>query len=149
MCLLRRPEARLGSARTSSGTGWPRLLSNFAGVQVSGERNLLRRGANLIAPRGERLAVAPLVYARPAQRNKNEPAGTAVRELSAKRRGDANQLALPGLEPFLLDDEREIPLQHQIDLLLALVAMDPSALSRLQHDLVHAKRTHAQRSAQR
>ena len=36
-----------------------------------------------------------------------------------------------------LDDERQLALEHEVDLLLALVGMDPPALARLQDDEVH------------
>src|SRR6185436_16927098 len=89
-------------------------------------------------PVGEGLAVAADVLAVAAQRDHDEARGPAIDELAAHLRRDAHQLA--GLDR-LLEDE--------VDLLLALVAMDASALARLEHELVDPEARHPERAAQR
>ena len=57
-------------------------------------------------------------------------------------RRDAHELAaLDGLL-LALDDQRQGPLEDEVDLLLALVAMDAPALARLEHDLVDPEARH-------
>src|SRR4051812_26662784 len=61
---------------------------------------------------------------------------TAVDELATYRRRDPDQLAalVRGLLP--LDEQRQRALEHEVDLLLALVGVDAPALAGVQDDLV-------------
>src|SRR4051812_37626681 len=104
--------------------------------QVLGERHLLRRGALRRVPRRPRLAVAALVLAGAADREQVEVGRAAVDELAADGRRDADQLAglVRGL--LALDEQAERSLEHEVDLLLALVGVDPPALAGVKHDLV-------------
>jgi nicotinamidase-related amidase len=43
-----------------------------------------------------------------------------------------------------LDQQAELPLEHDVDLLLALMGVDAAALTRLEHDQVHAERAHTE-----
>ena len=65
-----------------------------------------------------------------AQRDHDDPLGSAVDELAAHLRRDAHELAGPDGLLLALDDQRQRPLEDEIDLLLALVAMDAPALAR-------------------
>jgi hypothetical protein len=69
---------------------------------------------------------------------------------SCRRRGgrDANKLALPEHHLLALYQQCELTLDHQIHLLLVLVAVDASTLARLQDDLVYPERAHAELTAQ-
>ena len=74
---------------------------------------------------------------------------TTVHQLTTKRRRDANQIARAKFMVLPLNDQREAALQHEKHLLLALVRVDPSALSRLEHDLVQTECGHAKLTPKR
>jgi hypothetical protein len=102
-----------------------------------------------LVPRCEGLAVAAGVLAVATDCEQHETFWTAVHELAAHLRRHADELAAGEHRLLALDQERERPLEHQIDLLLALVTMDAAALARLEHDEVHAECRHAELPAKR
>ena len=63
-------------------------------------------------------------------------------------RRDADQLAALERRLLALDEQGERPLEHEVDLLLALVGVDAPALARVQHDLVEAEARDAELGAQ-
>jgi hypothetical protein len=73
---------------------------------------------------------------------------TGVHELPSYIGGDADQLALAELVLLVLADDRERPVEDEIDLFLLAVAMDPPALARLKRDLVQAEAGHAEGAPQ-
>jgi hypothetical protein len=83
-----------------------------------------------------------------AERQQAQPVGPAVGELAAHAGRHARQRA--GLERVLLTlhEERQRPLEDEVDLLLALVAVDAPPLTGLQDDLVEPERAHAELLAQ-
>src|SRR6185369_6100277 len=75
-------------------------------------------------------------------------AGPAVDQLALDARGDADDLAALERRLLALDEQGERPLEHEVDLLLALVRVDAPALARVQHDLVEAEARDAELGAQ-
>src|SRR5579872_1350675 len=93
--------------------------------QVLGERNLLRRGTRAARlPGAPGLPVAAGVLAGAAEREQHEPLVPGVDELPSHVRGNAREPVAPELVRLALDHERELALEHQVDLLLALVRVD-------------------------
>ena len=78
-----------------------------------------------------------------------QPLRAAVDELAAHRRRDAHELAALERLFLALDQDRQRPLEHEVDLLLVEVAMDATALARLEHDLVDPEARDAELAAQR
>jgi hypothetical protein len=84
----------------------------------------------------------------PAEREDEQAVGSAIDELTAQVRGDANQLTT--LEHMLLtpDDQRQRSLEYEVDLLLARMTVDAASLTGLERELVDAERRDAQLSTQ-
>src|SRR5689334_13765691 len=118
------------------------LAVPLAGIEIGRHRELLRRNRLLVAPVRERLAVTADVLVRATERKQHDPTRTAVDQLTANRRRHPDQLPHGQLAPLALEQQRQRALEHQVDLLLVLVPVDPPALSRLQDDLVHPERAH-------
>src|SRR5262249_18379468 len=116
--------------------------------QVLWQWELLRGRPALVLPGCECFAVTSVVLPVAAEREQDERSRTEVDQLPAQSRRDANELALPERHLLALHQQRELALEHQIRLLLALVAVDSSTLARLQDDLVHPERAHAELTAQ-
>jgi hypothetical protein len=89
------------------------------------------------------------MFAIASEREQHQPAGTTVDQLSAETRGDSDELADAQSRRFAFDEEVKLPFHDEVDLLLALVAVNPPPLPRLEHDLVHPKRRDAQLTAER
>ena len=88
-----------------------------------------RRGAGLVLPRAERLAVAASCSAR---RRSQRASGSRRVDSWRRTPGATRAIAPRPARALALDLERERALEHEVDLLLALVAVDPPALARLE-----------------
>ena len=84
-----------------------------------------------------------------AEREQRQRLVAAVGEPAAHAGPDAGQLAAAQLVRLALQLERQRALEHEVDLLLALVAVDPPALARPQADQVQAERRDAELAPQR
>jgi hypothetical protein len=127
----------------------PRRNPLLAGWQVRRQRQVLRRDSVLVIPRRERLAVTALVLAIPAEREQDQRLRAAIDELAPQRGSHAHELALRERRLLALDQQGELALEDQVDLLLALVAVDPPSLPGLQDKLVDSESAHAELPAQR
>src|SRR3954464_7903823 len=96
----------------------PRALSSS--VEVGRQRDLLRRPALAVLPALVGHAVAPRVLAVAAQCEDRAPLAAAVEQPAAHRRPDARELAGVQRALLALDGQRQRPLEHEVDLLLAL-----------------------------
>jgi hypothetical protein len=97
----------------------------------------------------KRLGVAGLVLAGGAEGEDDQALGSAVDELAADRRGDAQQFA--GAQPRLLplDEHGQLALDDEVDLLLVGMTMYAHPLPGRQGDLVDAKAHEPELAAQR
>jgi len=107
--------------------------------KVGRERNLLRRSSLRFVPALERLAVATDVLARSSECDQNADGFASVGELPARRRGNANDLVFADLDLTVLKPEAERPAQHEVDLFLLSVPVDPPSLSRPEREQVDAE----------
>ena len=115
--------------------------AELAGVEVRRHRHLLRARRTLVVPRRERLAVAPLMLGRATEREQDHATRSVVDELPAQPPappGSARSRPSSVGSDSITSVSRA--LEHQVHLLLALVAVDPAALPGLKHDLVHPER---------
>jgi hypothetical protein len=102
-----------------------------------------------VLPGCEGLAVAPLVRPLTAKREKHEALGAAVYDLSPQLRRYPNELAALEAGLLALDEQRERPLEHEVDLFLARVPVNPTPLAGSKHDLVQSERRDAELAAKR
>lgn len=86
---------------------------------------------------------------RSAERKHDKAAGTAVDQLSAEFGGDPDELSGVKVGPLAFDDQVQLAFEHQVDLLLMLVSVNPAPLARLEHDLIDSKSRHPQLATQR
>src|SRR5205085_2256925 len=145
----RRPR---GPGDRPPGAGGPGPWGRLGRRQVVRERDLLRRAAGVVGlvPRRPGQAVAADMLPLPADRQHGARLAAAVEELAAQLRPDPHRLPAPQLGPLLaVDDQRELALQHDVDLLLALVAMDAPPLAGSQQDQVEPEAGDAQLRARR
>jgi hypothetical protein len=86
---------------------------------------------------------------RSAERQDDQAPRTTVDQLSAEPGGNPDELA--GIKVTLLafDGQVELTFEDQVDLLLALVSVNPVALARLEHDLIDPESRHPQLATQR
>jgi hypothetical protein len=84
-----------------------------------------------------------------AKREQDESLPSAVDQLAAHRRSDPHELPASEVMLGLLDPEGQLTLQHEIDLLLALVRVYAPALARLEDDEVHPEGADPEFPAQR
>ena len=118
--------------------------------QVLRERDLLRRRAVLARPsRSTPGRRGPACS--PSPPSASSTRRSAPRLTSWRRTAGATRTSSPGSQDLLLalDQQRQRPLQHEVDLLLALVAVDAPALARLEHHLVDPEARDPERAAQR
>jgi hypothetical protein len=92
--------------------------------------------------------VAANVLLGSAERDEEQRLAVPVHELAPDVGRDAGELAAPQLALLALDGERERALEHEVDLLLALVTVDAAALARAQADEVEAERADPELLAQ-
>src|SRR3954447_1454028 len=105
--------------------------------QVVGERHLGRRAALRVVPVEVGDAVAALVRLGAAHRQEGDTFAAPVREPAAHAGRDAGGVAVAERVNLLaLDLEGERALEDDVGLLLALVAVDAAALTRLEHQQV-------------
>jgi hypothetical protein len=95
-------------------------------------------------PARERLAVAADVLAGAADRDQHAPRRGPILQLPAHVRRYARELARLQRVRLALDDERERAVEHEVDLLLLAVPVDPAALPRLERQLVETERLDAE-----
>ena len=100
-------------------------------MEASGRQRDLLWGAPvaLFLPRAPGTTVAPLVLAGAAQREQHERLTAGVHELAAGGGRHACQLVAAEHVLGAIEHERELTLEHQVDLLLVLVPVDPPALA--------------------
>src|SRR4051794_33343661 len=126
------------------------LARPAAGLRdVVGERDLGGRAALRLVPARVSEAVAALVRLGAAHGEQRDALAAAVGELAADLGGDAG--GVPGgerVDLLALDLERELALEDDVGLLLALVAVDAAALPGLEHEQVEPEGLDAQRVAQ-
>src|SRR3990172_4810644 len=116
--------------------------------EVLRQRNLLRRAPGRLGPRLVGDPVPALVRLGAPNGENRQAARSPIDELAADVRGDAHHFVLTEISPLALDEERERPLEDDVDLLLALVPMDPPALARAEDDQVEAERLDAEVAAE-
>ncbi len=143
--LLRSLRVPIGRVGFHAGGG----SSERRGREVLGRWDLLGRSAGPpLLPGGPCPSIPAHVLPGRAEREQHEPLGASVQQLAADLRRDASQAI--DAEPVLdaLDHERQLALQHEVDLLLALVCVHPTPLSGLQDDQVDPERAQAELAAQ-
>lgn len=79
----------------------------------------------------------------------DEAVRSGVDELAAHRRADAHQAVSAEHVRDAFHQQRQLAVQHDVDLLLMLMGVDAPALAGLQHDEVHPEGTHAELTSQR
>jgi hypothetical protein len=94
-------------------------------------------------------AVTAGVLARGADRDEDAGRRGSVDQLSANRRRNARELSGSKLELLLLDEQGERAPQHQVDLLLLAMAMNPPPLAGLERQLIEPKAGNAESPPER
>lgn len=85
----------------------------------------------------------------PAQGEQEQALSSSVHELAAHRRTYPGQMTWPKHVLNALDEQRQLALEHEIDLFLALMRMYAPSLSRLKRHQVNPEGAHAELSSQR
>jgi hypothetical protein len=93
------------------------------------------------------LRVTAAVLARAAERDQDQTPRATIHDLALELRRDPNQLAHGKLRLLAFDHQRQAALEHQIDLLLVIVEMNPAALPGLHDDLVEPEAADAEPAA--
>src|SRR3954454_11803199 len=134
--------------KSAASTSWATRADGANLREVGRERDLLRRAAFAVLPRLVGDAVAPVVRLGAAEGDQRDAPLAAVHQPPAHVRRDPRELAGAQLALLALDGQGQRPLEHEVDLLLALVAVDAPLLARPEHDQVHAERADPELAAQ-
>jgi hypothetical protein len=113
------------------------------------QRDLLRRATLALVPALEGFAVPADMLAGSADGDENTRRRSAVFEPAPQPAGHSRELARVEHMRLLLHDQRERPREHEIHLLLQAVPVNPSALPRLERQLIHPERLDAERAPKR
>src|SRR5262245_22567303 len=118
------------------------------GGEVVREGDLLGRPGVVVVPVRPGEAVPAGVLPGGADGEEDARRRAAVQQAAAHLRGDPGQLALGEVAGLALDLEGEGPPEDEVDLLLALVAVDAAALAGAEDELVEAEGRDAEPAAQ-
>jgi hypothetical protein len=89
------------------------------------------------------------VVTRSAEGEQDDAVRSCVDELAAHCWADPHQMVWGKHVIDAFNQQRQLTLEHQVDLLLTLMRMDAPPLARLEHDHVHPERAHIQLAPQR
>lgn len=89
------------------------------------------------------------MLARSSEREHHDTLRSRADELAADLRPDPHQAVRPEHVLAAFDQERQLALEHDVDLLLAFMRVDPPPLPGLEHDEIHPEGGHTEFAPQR